>query len=324
MPYVASSEPARIQASVVGFHDPIRWSSEVGERRSRPRRATSRSTPLAAAGPARGDRAAVDRVAGARPAPPAVEARDREHDLAAGLPPQGSPPVCPLSSPLTNTVKSRTLPTRPTGQAQTRRRIPQQRAGEAEQVADDLADRQHRCRRRGWCRAGASRASAASPSTAVPPVEVPLASSRSTYLAITSTSRLTRSPGLLEAEGGAGQRLGDQADGERAGRGRRRRHDGQADAVDGDRALVDQVARQLGRAWRSRRPPSARSASGARRSRRRRRGPGRCARRAGWSAVTARSRLTRSPGATPSRLVLSSVSCMTSAVHVSLGRARRR
>ena len=42
---------------------------------------------------------------------------------------------------------------------------------------------------------------------------------RATYLPITSTSRLTASPGCTEAERRASQRLGDQADGER----RRRR-----------------------------------------------------------------------------------------------------
>ena len=51
-------------------------------------------------------------------------------------------------------------------------------------------------------------------------------SSRSTYLASTSTSRLTRSPGCAEAEGGAGQRLGDQADRERCRRAGRRRRSG--------------------------------------------------------------------------------------------------
>ena len=59
-----------------------------------------------------------------------------------------------------------------------------------------------------------------------------------------STSRLTRSPGPAAAQRGAGEGLGDQADGEPVGAGL---DDGEADAVHGDRALVDQVAAELGR-----------------------------------------------------------------------------
>ena len=70
-------------------------------------------------------------------------------------------------------------------------------------------------------------------------------SSGSTYLAMTSTSRLTGSPTLLDAERGQGEGLGDEADGEACPS--RGLDDGQADAVDGDRALVDEVAGEVGR-----------------------------------------------------------------------------
>ena len=68
--------------------------------------------------------------------------------------------------------------------------------------------------------------------------------SRSTYLATTSTSRLTRSPRPLRAERGDGHGVGDDGHGEPVVE---RLHDGEAASVDGDRALLHDVAEQLGR-----------------------------------------------------------------------------
>ena len=86
-----------------------------------------------------------------------------------------------------------------------------------------------------------------------------LSSSFSTCLARTSTSRLTRSPGCRLPRVVRARVSGIRLTVKRSSPGL---DDGQADAVDGDRALVDQVARQLGAAARSRRPPSARWACG--------------------------------------------------------------
>jgi hypothetical protein len=57
----------------------------------------------------------------------------------------------------------------------------------------------------------------------------------STYLATTSTSRLTGAPGAAVPEGGALERLRDQRHGEPVPR----PTDVSGDAVDGDRALLD-------------------------------------------------------------------------------------
>ncbi len=67
---------------------------------------------------------------------------------------------------------------------------------------------------------------------------------RSTYFAITSTSRLTGVADRGPAERGAGQGGRDQRDRERVGR---RLHHREADPVDRDRALLDQVSSQLSR-----------------------------------------------------------------------------
>ncbi len=68
--------------------------------------------------------------------------------------------------------------------------------------------------------------------------------SRSTYLARTSTSRFTPSPGLAHAERGdrEGVRHERDAEASAARSARPTAGDGEADAVDGDRALLDQVA----------------------------------------------------------------------------------
>ena len=114
-------------------------------------------------------------------------------------------------------------------------------------------------------------------------------SSRSVYLASTSTSRLTRAPGasvprvvassvvgMSETPNDSSVTCGDR----------------QRDAGDRDRALLGDVPRQLGRRARSRRRPSAARATGSGSCRRRRRGPGRRARRTGRPPRSARSRLT--------------------------------
>ena len=111
---------------------------------------------------------------------------------------------------------------------------------------------------------------------------------------------------------GEGERGGDERDGERVvvdgG-------DGEAHAVDGDRALLDDVAGQRRREGEAARPPSGRRA---------------CARGSSavpstwpWTmcppkrllAAIARSRLTRSPGARAPRLLRASVSAITSTVN---------
>ena len=103
----------------------------------------------------------------------------------------------------------------------------------------------------------------------------------STYFAITSTSRLTTSPGCLKPSvvrarvSGIRLTVNDS--------GRRDLDHGQGDAVDGDRALGDEVALEVGRQGDLDDAPSARSAYAAPRCRCRRRGPGRCGRRAAWS-----------------------------------------
>ena len=144
-----------------------------------------------------------------------------------------------------------------------------------------------------------------------------LASSRSTYLATTSTSRLTGSPTCLRpsvvSSSVVGIRLtvndSSSSDG-----------DGQRDAVDGDRALVHDVAGQLGRAARRGRPPSAPTA----RARAivpvpstwpcTRCPPSRPSSRIG------RSRLTGTPAASAPRQLRSRVSRITSAVNAVVGR----
>ena len=69
------------------------------------------------------------------------------------------------------------------------------------------------------------------------------ATSFSTYFATTSTSRLTGVPGAAAPERRALERLGDQRDGEGVAVDV---DDGERDAVDGDRALLDDVAEQVG------------------------------------------------------------------------------
>ena len=96
-------------------------------------------------------------------------------------------------------------------------------------------------------------------------------SRRSTYFAITSTSRFTRAPAPLcpsvvtAAVWGITATVNPSSS---------RLDDGEADAVDGDRALLDDVAEEVGRhATRAGRAPARRS------RRRRRRGPARGGRR---------------------------------------------
>ena len=93
--------------------------------------------------------------------------------------------------------------------------------------------------------------------------------------------------------------------------------DGQRDAVDGDRPLVDEVApHPVGQA-RPRRPPSARWGCGTGSSPVPSTWPWTMWPPSRFSAVTARSRLTRVPGRNAPREVLSSVSRITSAVKTS-------
>ena len=73
--------------------------------------------------------------------------------------------------------------------------------------------------------------------------------SRSTCLARMSTSMFTVSPPAARPRVVRGERLGDQRDGEAVVA---QRADGQADAVDRDRALLDQVAHELAGRRRSR------------------------------------------------------------------------
>ena len=101
---------------------------------------------------------------------------------------------------------------------------------------------------------------------------------------------------------------GDDGDREAVVRGHG--HDREADAVDGDRALLDQVAQDA--------VGGPRSEVGRRRrrsARRRRRGPGPGGRPSRSVERTGRSRLTGSPGSRAPRLVRASVSATASAAH---------
>ena len=132
----------------------------------------------------------------------------------------------------------------------------------------------------------------------------------STYFATTSTSRLTGAPGRGVPERRALERLGDQRHGEGVVVDV---DDGERDAVDRDRALLDDVAQQLRRARRSSRRGRSRPARRRGRSRGRRRGPARCGRRAGRTrAATARGSRRRPRRPRPSE-ERRSVSCITSA-----------
>ena len=97
--------------------------------------------------------------------------------------------------------------------------------------------------------------------------------SRSTYFARTSTSRLTGSPGSREPSVVASSVCGMSATAKPSSS---TRGDGERRAVDGDRALLDAVAGDLRRGIEPRR--ASRASRGG--CRPRRRGPGRCARRA--------------------------------------------
>ena len=142
-------------------------------------------------------------------------------------------------------------------------------------------------------------------------------SRRSTYLATTSTSRLTRSPGCLAPERRDRERVRDHRDVERPSSSSTR-GDGEADAVDGDRALLDDVAQRASarrgeRSCGSSRRAAARRVDDARR--RRRRGPARCGRRAGRrGAPAARGSPGRRRASAPSA-VRSRVSVTASAAH---------
>ena len=105
-------------------------------------------------------------------------------------------------------------------------------------------------------------------------------SRRSTYLAITSTSRLTGSPGCLKPSVVRARVSGISETVKLSSA--PAVDDGQRDAVDGDRALVDEVAGQLGRQRDLDDLPVLATAPVVRRTRCRRRGPARCGRRAGW------------------------------------------
>ena len=114
------------------------------------------------------------------------------------------------------------------------------------------------------------------------------------------------SPACFCAEGGGHGGVGDDGDGER---GRGHLDDREAAAVDGDRALLDQIARQ------ARGTPTRRSGAGWRVDRRRRRGPGPGGRQGGPSRRRGRSRLTRSPAGRSPRLVRRRVSATGRAHH---------
>ena len=138
------------------------------------------------------------------------------------------------------------------------------------------------------------------------------ASRRSTYLAITSTSRLTGSPARL-GPAWSGPSVVGISETEKPAR-RRRPPTVRRDAVDRDRALLDDVAGQRRRAARPSRPPSGRRASARGSCRCRRRGPARCGRRTGRAAAIGPLEVDPDPGRSAPRLVRLSVSAMTSAV----------
>ena len=104
------------------------------------------------------------------------------------------------------------------------------------------------------------------------------ATNRSTYLATTSHSTFSLSPGRGLAEVRPLQGLGDQRDLDPV---LAERGDREADAAEGDRALLDDVAQQLGGELDAEPPGEAVLLDRERPRRRRRRGPGRCGRRAG-------------------------------------------
>ena len=163
------------------------------------------------------------------------------------------------------------------------------RAGEAERVADDLAHEELAPGHGDGARAAASQIIGLLLCDGLWRHGAGVA----TYLAMTSTSRLTGSPGCLKPRVVRRERLGDQADGEAVVA---RLDDGEADAVDGDRALVDDVAGEVGgqrdlddlpvlaRGAASDRPDAVDVALHD------------VAAEPGRRAVTARSRLTRLPG----------------------------
>ena len=118
-----------------------------------------------------------------------------------------------------------------------------------------------------------------------------LTASFSTYLASTSTSRFTVAPGSAAPRVVRSSVSGIS---ETANASSSTRGDGQRHAVDRDRALLDDVAQQLGRRRRcvtTRAKPSSRTPVDRRR--RRRRGPARCGRRGGRAARSGSSRFTR-------------------------------
>ena len=138
------------------------------------------------------------------------------------------------------------------------------------------------------------------------------ASSRSTYFAMTSTSRLTRVAELGGPERRDRERVRDHGDGERPSSSQR--GDREADAVDGDRALVHDVAQHVGRRGEAHRAPTRRRWACGRATVPvpstwpwTRWPPRRSARRTG------RSRLTGSPARRSPRLVRASVSVTASA-----------
>ena len=277
-------EPTKIQASHQKYHarrrPPRHRSRRTATARPPHHRPRSRGTGTVPAwSPTGAGRRARPRVRATQPAdlappPPAVDAGDDEEDLTPGLAVERLALRVGEATPK-NTVNRMTLPTMPTGHAHTRRRMPP--IADANPKPLPTISRQKiwcpamvswalkncwrmfmpwaplRVRRgpRWWVSTGAALVGATGAAlvggvvAAAAPAALG-ASRRSTYLAMTSTSRLTGSPtslcpsvvrpsvvGISETE----KRLASST----AETVRR-------DAVDGDRALLHHVAGELRRA----------------------------------------------------------------------------